>query len=146
MITNTELEYKGNLYPNHIVEFAQDTDKIYFTTDNGVVLQITILRGSIIRFRYATNYNFEPDFSYAIDPEATMGYSKLEVVENDTEYIISTARLNILVDKKTLRTQISDLNGTIINEDELGFHWEENYEYGGNLAFLSTLADFLKMT
>ena len=139
MITNTELEYKGNLYPNHIVEFAQDTDKIYFTTDNGVVLQITILRGSIIRFRDATNYNFEPDFSYAIDPEATMGYSKLEVVENDTEYIISTARLNILVDKKTLRTQISDLNGTIINEDELGFHWEENYEYGGNTVKLSKI-------
>lgn len=139
MITNTELEYKGNLYPNHIVEFAQDTDKFYFTTDNGVVLQITILRGSIIRFRYATNYNFEPDFSYAIDPEATMGYSKLEVVENDTEYIISTARLNVLVDKKTLRTQISDLDGTIINEDELGFHWEENYEYGGNTVKMSKI-------
>jgi len=139
MITNTELEYKGNLYPNHIVEFSQDSDKIYFTTDNGVVLQITILRGSIIRFRYATNYNFEPDFSYGIDPDATMGYSKLEVVENDTEYIISTARLNILVDKKTLRTQISDLEGTIINEDELGFHWEENYEYGGNTVKLSKI-------
>ncbi|MDP5060800.1 MAG: glycoside hydrolase family 31 protein [Maribacter sp.] len=139
MITNTELEYKGNLYPNHIVEFSQDSDKLYFTTENGVVLQITILRGSIIRFRYATNYNFEPDFSYAIDPDATMGYSKLEVVENDTEYIIATARLSILVDKKTLRTQISDLEGNIISEDELGFHWEENYEYGGNTVKLSKI-------
>ncbi|WP_299324433.1 glycoside hydrolase family 31 protein [uncultured Maribacter sp.] len=139
MITNTELEYKGNLYPNHIVEFSQDSDKLYFTTDNGVVLQITILRGSIIRFRYATNYNFEPDFSYAIDPDATMGYSKLEIVENDTEYIVATARLSILVDKKTLRTQISDLKGNIISEDELGFHWEENYEYGGNTVKLSKI-------
>ncbi|TDS14406.1 alpha-glucosidase [Maribacter caenipelagi] len=139
MITNTELEYKGNLYPNHIVEFSQDSDKLYFTTDNGVVLQITILRGSIIRFRYATNYNFQPDFSYAIDPDATMGYSKLEVLENDTEYIISTARLSILVDKMTLRTQISDLEGNIISEDELGFHWEENYEYGGNTVKLSKI-------
>ncbi|MDF4222471.1 glycoside hydrolase family 31 protein [Maribacter sp. M208] len=139
MITNTELEYKGNLYPNHIVEFSQDSDKLYFTTDNGVVLQITILRGSIIRFRYATNYNFQPDFSYAIDPDATMGYSKLEVVENDTDYVISTARLSILVDKMTLRTQISDLEGNIICEDELGFHWEENYEYGGNTVKLSKI-------
>ncbi|MDO6472671.1 glycoside hydrolase family 31 protein [Maribacter sp. 1_MG-2023] len=139
MITNTELEYKGNLYPNHIVEFSQDSDKLYFTTDNGVVLQITILRGSIIRFRYATNYNFEPDFSYAIDPDATMGYSKLEIVENDTEYVVATARLSILVDKKTLRTQISDLEGNIISEDELGFHWEENYEYGGNTVKLSKI-------
>ncbi|WP_405413766.1 glycoside hydrolase family 31 protein [Maribacter sp. Asnod1-A12] len=139
MITNTELEYKGNLYPNHIVEFSQDSDKLYFTSENGVILQITILRGSIFRFRYATNYNFEPDFSYAIDPDATMGYSKLEVIENDTEYIIATARLSILVDKKTLRTQISDLEGNIINEDELGFHWEENYEYGGNTVKLSKI-------
>ncbi|WP_419212163.1 glycoside hydrolase family 31 protein [Maribacter sp. X9] len=139
MITNTDLEYKGNLYPNHIVEFKQDTDKLYFTTENGVVLQITILRGSVIRFRYATNYNFEPDFSYAIDPEGTMGYSKLEVEENDTEYVITTARLKILVDKKTTRIQISDLDGTIINEDELGFHWEENYQYGGNTVKMSKI-------
>ncbi|TLP81671.1 glycoside hydrolase family 31 protein [Maribacter sp. ACAM166] len=139
MITNTELEYKGNLYPNHIVEFTQDTDKLYFTTENGVVLQITILRGSVIRFRYATNYNFEPDFSYAIDPEGIMGYSKLEVVENDTEYIISTTRLSVLVDKKTLRIQISDLSGNIIYEDELGFHWEENYQYGGNTVKMSKI-------
>ncbi|HET8735861.1 MAG TPA: TIM-barrel domain-containing protein, partial [Pricia sp.] len=40
--------------------------------------------------------------------------------------------VQVLVDKRTLRTQISDLKGNIINEDELGFHWEENYEYGGN--------------
>lgn len=139
MITNTELEYKGNLSPNYIVDFKQDSDKIYFTTENGVILQITILRGSVIRFRYTTNYVFEPDFSYAIDPEATLGYSILEVVENDTEYIVETARLHILVDKKTLRTQISDLAGTIINEDEIGFHWEENYEYGGNTVKMSKI-------
>ncbi len=139
MITNTELEYKGNLYPNHIVDFKQDTNKIYLTTENGVVLEITVLRGSLIRFRYATNYVFEPDFSYAIDPEANLGYSKLEVVENDTEYVIETARVHVLVDKKSLRTQISDLEGNIINEDEIGFHWEENYEYGGNTVKMSKI-------
>ena len=139
MITNTELEYKGNLYPNHIVDFKQDTDKLYFTTENGVILQITILRGSLIRFRYATNYVFEPDFSYAIDPKANLGYSTLDVEENETEYLIKTARVHILVDKKSLRTQISDLEGNIINEDEIGFHWEENYEYGGNTVKMSKI-------
>jgi len=139
MITNTELEYKGNLYPNHIVDFKQNTDKLYFTSENGVVLQITVLRGSVIRFRYATNYVFEPDFSYAIDPEASLGYSTLELVENKTEYIIKTARVQVLVDKKSLRTQISDLEGNIINEDEIGFHWEENYEYGGNTVKMSKI-------
>ncbi|WP_158976313.1 glycoside hydrolase family 31 protein [Cellulophaga sp. L1A9] len=139
MITNTELEYKGNLYPNEIVDFNQDTDKIYFTTANGVILQITVLRNSMVRFRYATDHNFEPDFSYALNKNALKGYNELDVRETPTEYIVSTVRMNILVDKKTLRTQISDPEGNIICEDELGFHWEENYEYGGNIVKMSKI-------
>ncbi|WP_298481046.1 glycoside hydrolase family 31 protein [uncultured Maribacter sp.] len=139
MITNTELEYRGNLYPNQIVSFEQDTDKVYFTSENGVVLQVTVLRDSVLRFRYATDYIFEPDFSYAISEDANRGYNKLEVREQDTEYIIETEKLKILIDKKSMRTQISDLEGNIINEDEIGFHWEENYEHGGNTVKMSKI-------
>ena len=139
MITNTELEYKGNLYPDNIIDFQKDTDKLYFTTSNGVILQITVIRDSAIRFRYATEHVFEPDFSYAISEGASVGYNHLEVAETKSEYLIETSKLKVLVDKKTLRTQISDLEGNIINEDELGFHWEENYEYGGNTVKMSKI-------
>jgi alpha-glucosidase len=139
MITNTELEYKGNLYPNNISDFKREADKLYFTTENGVILQITVLRDSALRFRYATENSFEPDFSYAISEDASTGYNELEIEETPTEYLIRTAKLKILVDKQTLRTQISDLEGNIINEDELGFHWEENYEYGGNTVKMSKI-------
>ncbi len=139
MITNTELEYKGNLYPNHIIKFKRDTDKFYFTSENGVILEITVLRNSAIRFRYATEEVFQPDFSYAISPDGSRGYNKLEATETKTEYLISTSKITVLVDKKTMRTQISDLEGNIINEDELGFHWEENYEYGGNSVKMSKI-------
>ena len=117
MITNTELEYKGDLYPDHIVDFRQDVDKLYFTSKNGVVLQITVLRNSALRFRYATNYTFEPDFSYAISDVGHRGYDTLEVSETETEYLIETTRMRVLVDKKTMRIQISDPEGHIINED-----------------------------
>ncbi len=139
MITNTELEYKGNLYPNTIVEFYRDTDKLYFTTSNGVILEMTILRDSILRFRYATENIFEPDFSYAISENVSVGFNHLKVEETVSEYLVYTAKLKVLVDKKTLRTQISDLEGNIINEDELGFHWEENYEFGGNSVKMSKI-------
>jgi len=139
MITNTELEYKGNLYPNEIINFVRDKDKFYFTTENGVVLELTVIQDRTIRFRYGTEHAFQPDFSYAIDPNASRGYSHLDCLETKTEYIIETSRLQVLVDKKTLRTQISDLNGNIINEDELGFHWEENYEHGGNTVKMSKI-------
>ncbi|MEH6681556.1 MAG: glycoside hydrolase family 31 protein [Sediminicola sp.] len=137
MITNTELEYKGNLYPNQIIDFKRDTDKLYFTTDNGVILEITVLRDSALRFRYATENIFEPDFSYAISEDASIGYNQLEIEEAEKEYWITTSKLKILVDRQTMRIQISDLDGNIINEDELGFHWEENYEYGGNTVKMS---------
>ena len=139
MITNTELEYKGNLYPNKIVDFKQDVDKFYFTTENGVILQITVLRNSALRFRYATENVFEPDFSYAISEDANRGYGSLEVEEEKEYYLILTSKLRVLVDKSTLRIQISDTEGNIINEDELGFHWEENYEYGGNTVKMSKI-------
>ncbi|MBC8768742.1 glycoside hydrolase family 31 protein [Arenibacter sp. BSSL-BM3] len=139
MITNTELEYKGNLYPNTIVEYRRDTDKLYFTTSNGVILEMTILRDSIFRFRYATENIFEPDFSYSISEDVSIGFNHLKVEENTTEYLVHTAKLRVLVDKKTLRIQISDLEGNIINEDELGFHWEENYEFGGNSVKMSKI-------
>ncbi|WP_273273643.1 glycoside hydrolase family 31 protein [Maribacter polysiphoniae] len=139
MITNTELEYKGNLYPNQIVDFKQDVDKFYFTTENGVILQITVLRNSALRFRYATENVFEPDFSYAISEDANRGYGSLDVEEKEDYYLILTSKLRVLVDKSTLRIQISDTEGNIINEDELGFHWEENYEYGGNTVKMSKI-------
>lgn len=139
MITNTELEYKGNLYPDRIINFQQDTDKLCFTTENGVVLEVTILRDSVLRFRYATEHVFEPDFSYAISKNVSKGFNHLEIDETDTEYIIETSKLKVLIDKKTVRVQISDLEGTILNEDELGFHWEENYTYGGNVVKMSKI-------
>ncbi|MEA1784943.1 glycoside hydrolase family 31 protein [Arenibacter sp. GZD96] len=139
MITNTELEYKGNLYPNTIIDYRRDTDRIYFTTENGVILELTILQDTALRFRYATENLFEPDFSYAISDDASNGYNHLEVIEASTEFWVVTEKLKVLVDKKTLRIQISDLDGHIINEDELGFHWEENYEYGGNTVKMSKI-------
>ena len=44
MIINTELEYKGNLFPSKIILFKKDVDTLYFTTDNDVVLQLTIVK------------------------------------------------------------------------------------------------------
>ena len=140
MIINTELEYKGNLFPGKVQSFSQDVDKIYFHTENGVILQITILRGSVIRFRYATDNNFEKDFSYAISKDGARGYSMLEVEEEIKSYKIITRRLTIQVDKADLKTTIFDKEGNVICKDDWGFHWEQSYEYGGNIVKMSKAA------
>lgn len=134
MITNTEVEKRGNQFPNNIIDFKHDNEKVYFTTQNGVLLEITILRDSMVRFRYATEFAFEPDFSYAISSEVNTGYNELEVEEKDTSFSIATSKVVIRVAKKNLKITISDLEGNIINQDDNGFHWEENFDYGGNVV------------
>ncbi|GMN11825.1 glycoside hydrolase family 31 protein [Croceitalea sp. MTPC9] len=137
MITNTEIERRGNQHPNQITEFSQDNDKLYFTTQNGAILEITVMRDSAIRFRYATEHVFEPDFSYAISDNVSLGYNELDVKEEPPEYVITTGKIKIYIKKANLKVQITDLEDNIINEDEKGFHWEESYDYGGNIVKMS---------
>ncbi|EZH75649.1 glycosyl hydrolase [Aquimarina atlantica] len=140
MIINTELEQKGNLFPGKIVSFSQHVDTLNFTTENGVILQVTILRGSVIRFRYATDNNFEKDFSYAISETGARGYSMLKVDETDTEYTITTSKISICIAKANIHVTIRDTTGNIICQDDWGFHWEQSYEYGGNIVKMSKSA------
>ena len=109
MITNTEIEKRGNQHPNHIVDFKHENDKIFFTTQNGVILEITILRDSAVRFRYATEHVFEPDFSYAISDDVSLGYNELTVKEEIPEYVITTSKVKIYVNKSNLKVQIVDM-------------------------------------
>ncbi len=140
MITNTELEHKGNLFPGKIISFSQDVDKISFITENDVILQVTIIRGSVIRFRYATDNNVEKDFSYAISEKGARGYSELTVSELEDTYEIRTKKVCVYVAKEHLNVTVKDIEGNIICKDELGFHWEQSYEFGGNIVKMSKVA------
>lgn len=137
MITNTSLEYKGDLYPSKIVSFEHEGDSIFFNTDNKVILKVTILRDSLIRFRFTTKGYFSNDFSYAIDKTQLHGYNFLELTEEETYFQIRTSKVKCKIQKADLRLSIYDLKDLLILEDELGFHWEESYEYGGNIVKMS---------
>ena len=137
MITNTELEYKGDLYPTKIVSFEHDVDSIYFHTDNSVILKVTVLRDSLIRFRFTTKGYFSNDFSYAVDKSHSHGYNFLEVSEVEDYYQVKTSKVQCRIQKIDMRLSIFDFEENIILEDELGFHWEESYEYGGNIVKMS---------
>jgi len=138
MITNTDLQQKGNLFPSKVISFKKDVNKLYFTTANDVVLQLTILRDSLLRFRYSATGLFNKDFSYAITKHTSNGYNHLEITENDSEYVITTSKLICHVSKLNLKVKLLDVKDkVVINEDELGFHWEESYRYGGNIVKMS---------
>lgn len=135
MILNTELEYKGDLFPSKIISYKKIVDSLYFTTENNVVLQLTIQRGSVLRFRYTTTAIFEKDFSYAITKYASRGFNHLEISEDKEDYTVKTSKLICKIAKVDMRISIYDvLDNSLICEDELGFHWEESHEFGGNIV------------
>lgn len=140
MIINTELEHKGDLYPSKIINFKHEFDSVDFYTDNNVILRITILRDSLIRFRYTAKGYFSNDFSYAIDSSQSHGYNSLEVKEEENHFTIITSKVFVTIQKENAKVGIYERNGTPIVEDELGFHWEECYEYGGNIVKMSKIS------
>ena len=141
MIINTELEHKGNIFPSKIVDFKKNVDKLEFKTENGVVLQLTVVRDSVLRFRYATTGLFDKDFSYAITRHASTGYNHLEITSDKDYYIITTSKLICHVYKENLGVVIYDAkDGTLLSQDEAGFHWEELYEHGGNVVKMSKVS------
>ncbi|MFL1010523.1 glycoside hydrolase family 31 protein [Flavisericum labens] len=141
MILNTELEYKGNLFPSKIIKYEKNLNVLSFTTANGVKLEVTVRRDSILRFRFTTTGIFDNDFSYAITKYASRGYNHLEVTEDDDNYIITTSKLICHISKLDLRSSIYDAKDkSLICEDELGFHWEESYEFGGDVVKMSKTA------
>jgi alpha-glucosidase len=138
MILNTELEYKGNLFPSKIVFYKKHVNVLYFKSENGAVLQLTIERDSVLRFRYSTTGMFDKDFSYAITIHASKGYNHLEISEDDEKYVITTSKLICHISKLDMRKSIFDVkDNSLICEDELGFHWEESYEIGGDIVKMS---------
>ena len=138
MITNTDLHYKGNQYPGAIISVDKDVDTFTFEADNHAVLKISVVRDSVIRFRYSVDGNFENDFSYAISSDHIRGYNALNFSEEETFYVIRTQKMEVHVSKKNMRVGMYELDGnTCILEDELGFHWEENHEYGGDYVKMS---------
>ncbi|WP_431241676.1 glycoside hydrolase family 31 protein [Flavobacterium sp. P21] len=137
MITNTSLEHKGNLFPSKIVSYEHEGDSISFYTDNNVILKVTVLRDSLIRFRFTTKGYFSNDFSYAIDKTQLHGYNFLQVSEDENYFEIRTSKVICKIKKADVRLSIYDLENCLILQDELGFHWEESYEYGGNIVKMS---------
>lgn len=137
MITNTDLQELGNQFPNEVVSFNQNVNKLYFKTKNQIILELSVLSDSVLRFRFGTRGHLQPDFSYAISENAIRGYNHLEVTEDVDHYIVTTSKLVCKIEKSSLQQKIFDTKGQLINEDEIGFHYEEFYDKGGNIVKMS---------
>jgi alpha-glucosidase len=59
----------------------------------------------------------------------------LEVTGEEDYYQIQTSKVKCVIQKQIWEYRF--LIYTELFEDELGFHWEESYEHGGNIVKMS---------
>ncbi len=124
--------------PGVLEKVTKEGEYVFFKSYDGVILKVQIVTDYIIRFRFATEGFFLPDFSYALDKNFEGSFQKFELKEEENCWSIITAALKICVKKKNMKTVISDaVTGKEISRDEKGFHWEENQAYGGNIVMMS---------
>ena len=126
-------ERESEKFPGKLVDWEKKDNVLYFSGENST-LEVMVLGQDILRFRYGNDGYFEDDFSYAIDPNFKAEDTHFEIVENAKSIQIKTSKIKCFVDKETLKTKIKDLKGHVILEDEKGYHWEEEPNFGGDIV------------
>ena len=126
-------------YPFPIASHRQEGSKFYFECENEVTLCVEVLKDRMLRFRYSATGIFQNDFSYAIDEKFQPDNTEIEFKEKEDHFRITTPRVICRVNKVDLRVIIMDRSGTVICEDEKGFHWEDDTIHGGEIVQMSKL-------
>ncbi|SDT41079.1 alpha-glucosidase [Mucilaginibacter mallensis] len=116
--------------PNHAEQLG---NKIYFT-DGDAKVEVVVVTDEIIRVRLAPHGVFLDEFSYAV-PKLVHKDAAFILLENESEYIVSSRVVNCHIRKKDFFISFSDKKNHITSADAVPMHWEENVKFGGYYVF-----------
>lgn len=135
-VTTSSGKYSAKHYPDIIKEWKKEGNYFYFYTSE-TILEVRIISDKIVRFRYAADGNFQRDFSYAVSERLEESPVNFGLREYEENFEIYTEALRIYIARDDMRLTITDPEGFIINQDELGFHWQYYLQKGGKIVYCS---------
>lgn len=104
------------------VDYVVWRDESYeFVCHNGVAMRIQAPGKGILRIRYAYDGQFAPDFSYALSPDFKPEKIAVSLQENESEYLLSTGLIHLVVAKQGLQLRFYDSNDRVMCEDAGGY-------------------------
>lgn len=131
-IDNFKGKNAEEFFPGKYVSWEKKKDA-FVIHGTGASLEVTVIHPDIIKFRYGNDGYFEDDFSYAIDPEFQSTGVEYKFEELKASFVVKTANLRCYVNKENLSTKITNNEGTVILQDEKGYHWQEHKYHGGTI-------------
>jgi alpha-glucosidase len=135
-VTTSSGKYSAKHYPDIIKEWKKEGNYFYFYTSE-TILEIRIISDKIIRFRYAADGKFQRDFSYAVSDRLEESPVNFGLREFEEAFELYTDALRIFIARDDMRLTITDTEGRIINQDEMGFHWQYYLQKGGKIVYCS---------
>ncbi len=135
-VTSSSSKYSVKHYPDAVRKWQKEGNYFYFYTSE-TILEVRIISDKIVRFRYAADGKFQRDFSYATSPVLEESPVDFGMREFEEVFEIYTNAIRIWVAKDNLRLTITDTEGRIINQDEMGFHWQHYLLKGGKIVYCS---------
>ncbi|SFD50305.1 alpha-glucosidase [Chitinophaga sp. CF118] len=135
-VTTSSGKYSAKHYPDIIKEWKKEGNYFYFYTSE-TILEIRIISDKIIRFRYASDGKFQRDFSYAVSDRLEESPVNFGILEFEETFELYTDALRVFIARDDMRLTITDKEGHIINQDEMGFHWQYYLQKGGKIVYCS---------
>jgi len=135
-VTSSSSKYSVKHYPDAVRKWQKEGNYFYFHTAE-TILEVRIISDKIVRFRYAADSKFQRDFSYAINPRLDESPVNFGIREFEEVFEIYTDVIRIWIARDNLRLTITDQEGRIINQDEMGFHWQHYLLKGGKIVYCS---------
>lgn len=129
-------KYSVKYFPDGIKMWTKEGNFFYFYTSE-TILEIRVISDKVVRFRYAADGKFQRDFSYATVREMKESIVSFDISDHDEFLEIFTDFIRVIVNKSDLRITITDKEGRIINQDEMGFHWQYYLIKGGKIVYCS---------
>lgn len=113
----TTTHKKLNTSLGNLIHFTEEECGISAHTTFGK-FQIILYSPSIFRIRITKEEQYD-DFSYAV--VAQPGHSNFTLYEEDDQIIISTAHIDLYIEKNPVRFRFINKKGNLINEDDASF-------------------------
>lgn len=129
--------YSQDMQPGKCKSFDVRKNGLIYFSEHQVTLIIAFLTHDIVRFRYATDGQFEEDFTYGVTQRFIPENPHINISETEDLIRLASDSLVVNIQKVDSKIVISEHSGKIICRDEKGFHWEEHPKYGGNIVKMS---------
>jgi len=98
-----------------VIGYKKDARGLLFTLDKGL-MQVNVCRADVIEVKYTTFNSFSDKASLVVNNK--WQYTAFHLTENKNEFIITTSRLRVLVNKSTNAITYTDLNGKEITSED----------------------------